>query len=213
MRYVLFILCINLAEYIITQLHTVSTRSYRIWLVTLCCLCMKSSFCAELWNIYSCQSILLSSDSPSFILLHTGETDSASFERSLLLSIPEWTLINQKATNTHHERASPSNALLSLRHDAIHSTSIVLSFQCDCCGQTAKREHWFYSYWKTEPNFTINEWNCFQGWNFSGTATAAHTAQTSRQILHPSPNFQSACEHTREGQALLTLSTLMVAVW
>lgn len=25
----------------------------------------------------------------SFILLHTGETDSASFERSLLLSIPK----------------------------------------------------------------------------------------------------------------------------
>lgn len=64
MRSVLFILCINLAEYIITQLHTVSTRSHRIWLVTLCCLCMKSSFCAELQNIYSCQNILLSSDSP-----------------------------------------------------------------------------------------------------------------------------------------------------
>lgn len=169
--------------------------------------------CRALKYIFMSEYLTVQRQPQSFILLHTGETDSASFERSLLLSIPEWTLINQKPTNTHHERASPSNALLSLRHDAIHSTSIVLSFQCDCCGQTAKTEHWFYSYWKTEPNFTINEWNCFQGWNFSGTATAAHTAQTSRQIMHPSPNFQSACEHTREGQALLTLSALMVAVW
>lgn len=37
-------------------------RSCRIPLVTLCCLCVKSSFCAKLTNIYSCHSTLTSRD-------------------------------------------------------------------------------------------------------------------------------------------------------
>lgn len=40
-------------------------RSCRILFVTLCCLCVKSSFCAKLTNIYSCHSILMSRDSLS----------------------------------------------------------------------------------------------------------------------------------------------------
>lgn len=64
----------------------------------------------------------------SFILLHTGETDSASFERSLLFSIPEWTLINQKTTNTHQKGTGPINGLFSLRQNYIHSASTFYHF-------------------------------------------------------------------------------------
>lgn len=120
MRYVLFILCINLEEYIITQLYTVSTRSHRIWLVTLCCLCMKSSFCAELWNIYSCQNILLSSDSPRVSFYYRLGKQIQHHLRGLFFSqYPnELSLIKNLQTLTTRE---PAPVMLSSARDMMIS--------------------------------------------------------------------------------------------
>lgn len=121
----------------------------------------------------------------SFILLHTGETDSASFERSLLLSIPEWTLINQKTTSTHQKGTGLINALFSLRQYYIYSASIFLSFLCDYPNQTAKIRHQFIKLVTRKQNLTllntVNEINCFWGWNFTGTTSVAWPAQISGQ--------------------------------
>lgn len=61
MRNVLWFLCTRFsAEFIMSQLPAISTRSCQIQLVTLYCQCMKFSFCLTLQNIYSCHNILLS---------------------------------------------------------------------------------------------------------------------------------------------------------